>query len=449
MAKRADSRYQPGKRTRDWLKVKTHGEQEFVIAGYTRGQGRRARSLRRARARRRDAARTCVWVGNVGTGLQRGRDRAAARQARARSSATTSPFPELPKMPRVRKGDVVWVEPELVAEVEFAEWTHDGRLRAPSYQGLRDDKAASEVRATSEPSRARSAAGERVLKLSNLDKVFWPDEGITKGDLLAYYRAIAPVLVPHLRDRPFTMKRYPDGIEGKALLPEGRAVAHAGLDPDASRSRSRPARRRGRSADDPGAARQRRARAPLDGEHGLHRHERVVLARRPARPARLRALRPRPVGRTSASPRPSRSRCSSSRLLDALGLEGFPKTSGADGMHVLVPIARRTTYARHARVRRDRRRRARARRTAGSSTTRVVEGEAPRRADRREPERRGQDDRVGLLGAAAAGRAGLDAAALGRGDERLDPRAFTMEVVLERVAGTATCSRAFSRRGSR
>ena len=117
-------------------------------------------------------------------------------------------------MPKVRKGDVVWVEPKLVAEVEFAEWTHDGHLRAPSFQGLRDDKAP-----RGGASRGSGSSGRRArVKLSNLDKVFWPDEGITKGDLIDYYRAVAPVLVPHLRDRPFTMRRYPDGAFGKAFF---------------------------------------------------------------------------------------------------------------------------------------------------------------------------------------------------------------------------------------
>ena len=122
-------------------------------------------------------------------------------------------------MPKVRKDAVVWVEPKLVAEVEFAEWTHDGRLRAPSYQGLREDKPADDVEREEpkpmEPIPTEIRKGKRVLKLSNLDKPFWPDEGITKGDLLAYYRAVAPAVVPHLKDRPFTMKRYPDGAYGK------------------------------------------------------------------------------------------------------------------------------------------------------------------------------------------------------------------------------------------
>ena len=106
-------------------------------------------------------------------------------------------------MPRVRKGDVVWVEPKLVAEVEFAEWTHDGRLRAPVLPGA----ARGQGRRARCTARSRSPTeirkGKRVLKLSNLDKVFWPDEGITKGDLLAYYRdgrAGAPA-APHATGR--------------------------------------------------------------------------------------------------------------------------------------------------------------------------------------------------------------------------------------------------------
>src|SRR6185369_4393373 len=98
------------------------------------------------------------------------------------------------------------------------EWTHDGHLRAPAFLGFRDDKRPGEVHRELpeiEPMPAEIRKGKRVLKLSNLDKPFWPEEGITKGDLLAYYRDVAAVLVPHLKDRPFTMKRYPDGWKGK------------------------------------------------------------------------------------------------------------------------------------------------------------------------------------------------------------------------------------------
>ena len=229
------------------------------------------------------------WAGNCGTGF----DDAELERLLALLrplERETSPFPAVPRMPRVRRADVVWVEPRLVCEVEFAEWTADGRLRAPSYKGLREDKPPAAVRREHSLSE-ELRVGRRTLRLSNLDKVFWPEDGITKGDLLDYYRRIAPSLVPHLRDRPFTMKRYPGRDRGRALLPEERAVAHAGLDPDPRVPGDDP-QRQGHAAD-PLPARERRAGAALDGEHGLHRPQRVAVTGRPARPARRRAVRPR------------------------------------------------------------------------------------------------------------------------------------------------------------
>src|SRR2546430_16767211 len=208
MAKRLDSRYLPGRRTRDWLKIKTHSEQEFVVAGYTKGTGTRASGFG-SLVLGYYAGGELVYAGNVGTGFNAKEIEKLLDKLRP-LRRPTAPFREVPKMPKVRKSDVIWVEPELVAQVEFAEWTHDGRLRAPSYKGLREDKLGEEVR-REEPIADRIRKGARELKLSNLDKVFFPEEGITKGDLLEYYRAVAPVLVPHLKDRPFTMKRYPDG----------------------------------------------------------------------------------------------------------------------------------------------------------------------------------------------------------------------------------------------
>ncbi|MDP9491502.1 MAG: non-homologous end-joining DNA ligase, partial [Actinomycetota bacterium] len=137
VAKRADSRYEPGRRSRNWLKIKTHGRQEFVIVGYTKGQGRRSGRFG-ALILGYWRGKELVYAGNVGTGFTDdeidellGKLKPLERKA--------PPFSTVPKMPKVRKDAVVWVEPELVAEVEFVEWTHDKRLRAPSYQGLRED----------------------------------------------------------------------------------------------------------------------------------------------------------------------------------------------------------------------------------------------------------------------------------------------------------------------
>src|SRR6187397_1967234 len=116
-------------------------------------------------------------------------------------------------MPRVRVADVTGVEPKLAAEVTFAERTREGRLRAPVFLGIRDD-----VPVERPPMDAEVRRGRKTLRLSNLDKPFWPDEGITKGELLAYYRDVSKALVPHLEDGPFTMKRYPDGWQGKSFF---------------------------------------------------------------------------------------------------------------------------------------------------------------------------------------------------------------------------------------
>ena len=175
MAKRKGSRYAQGRRTRDWLKIKTHGRQEFVIAGYTRGTGNRASAFG-ALVLAVNEGGELRYAGNVGTGFDEREIRRLLGLLKPLERAEP-PVAEPPKMPRVRRGDVTWVEPRLVAEVEFSEWTHDGHVRQPVYKGLREDKAASEVRherASAEVIRA----GKRELALSNLDKLFWPRGGV-------------------------------------------------------------------------------------------------------------------------------------------------------------------------------------------------------------------------------------------------------------------------------
>jgi len=339
MAKRADSRYAVGRRTRDWLKIKTHGRQEFIIAGYTKGQGRRAGTLGSlVLAVRRGP--NLEYVGNVGTGFTGEEIEKLVAKLRP-LERKTPPFKEVPKMPKIRKGDVVWVEPKLVCEVEFAEWTHDGRLRAPSYQGLRDDKAAEEVR-RERPIEEEIRIGKRVLKLSNLDKPFWPDEGITKGDLLAYYQAVAPVLVPHLKDRPFTMRRYPDGAYGKAFFQKDAPKGMPDWIPTARiqvSTREKPRQ-------------QRWINAPLvNDELALLWMANMGCIDMNAWYSRVDKLDRPDFVLFDLDPSPDvgfeetvKVALHVKEALDALGLASFAKTSSADGMHVLVPIERRHTY---------------------------------------------------------------------------------------------------------
>jgi bifunctional non-homologous end joining protein LigD len=339
VAKRARSSYQPGKRNRDWLKVKTRHRQEFVVAGYTKGQGRRASSFGSLiLAVRR--GNELSYVGNVGTGFD---EKEIQRLLKLLEplDRETSPFPVPPKLPRVKKGDVVWVEPRLVVEVEFVEWTHDGHLRAPSYQGLRDDKPAEQVR-REEPIDEELRYGSKTLRLSNLDKPFWPEEGITKGDLLAYYRAIAPTVVPHLRDRPFTMKRYPDGWSGDFFFQKD-APKHM---PDWIPSRKFLVSARDRARTKKWIA------APLVNDEAallwmvnmgcIDLNTWYSRVDKPDRPDWvLFDLDPSPdVGFRETV----QVALLVKEILDALGLVGFPKTSGSRGIHVLVPVERRYTY---------------------------------------------------------------------------------------------------------
>jgi bifunctional non-homologous end joining protein LigD len=339
MAKKASSRYEPGKRTRDWLKLKTTLRQEFLICGWTKGKGRRERLFGSlvVGMRRGDEL---VWVGNVGTGFSEAEIEKLLAKLRP-LERKTCPFTTEPTMPRVRKGDVVWVTPKLVCEVEFAEWTHDEHLRAPRYLGLRDDKEPEQVR-RERPTTEVVTRGKRELRLSSLDKVFFPKDGITKGDLLSYYRRVASVVVPHLRDRPFTMKRFPDGIDGKFFFQKDAPSHMPEWIPRVEYlSTSRESRQKRMIAyplvNDDLALLWMVNMGCIDLNTWYSRVD------KPDRPDFcLFDLDPSAdVGFRETV----QVALLVKELLDALGLESCVKTSGSDGIHVLVPISRRHTYA--------------------------------------------------------------------------------------------------------
>jgi len=427
MAKRLDSRYLPGRRTRDWLKIKTHGEQEFVIAGYTKGTGRRASSFG-SLVLGYYRGNELVYAGNVGTGFNSREIEKLLDKLRPLRQ-DKPPFREVPKMPKVRKSDVVWVEPKLVCEVEFAEWTHDGRLRAPSYKGLREDKPAETVR-REDPVADRVKKGNRELKLSNLDKVFFPVEGITKGDLIEYYRAVAPVLVPHLKDRPFTMIRYPDGIEGKHFfqkdapshMPEWipRFRAHVS-------TRESPRKKKWVNfplVNDELALLWMVNMGCIDMNAWYSRADK---AERPD--FVLFDLDPSPdVGFAETV----QVALLVKQALDAFGLAGFPKTSSAEGMHVLVPVERRYTFD-------DTRQFAEivagaiARTHRGLATTEWTKSK--RRGVLIDANQNGEGKTIASVYSVRP-RAGAPVSTPLRWEEvneKLDPLSFTMETVLERV----------------
>ena len=240
VAKRLDSLYAPGRRSSAWIKVKNKQRQEVVVGGWLPEKDRPER-LGALLVGYYDEQGKFRYAGRVGTGWD-AKERARLERALKPLARDRSPFDGK----RGPKG-ARYVEPRLVAEIEFTEWTNEQILRHPSYKGLVDRKPeavvlenpahqgesavgrpaeeavldSAETTASLGPGRkagknaVQVEVDGRTLKLSNLDKLMYPKAGFTKGDLIDYYVRIAAVLLPHLHDRPLTLKRYPDGVEGK------------------------------------------------------------------------------------------------------------------------------------------------------------------------------------------------------------------------------------------
>ena len=245
VAKRKDSRYEQGARTQAWLKVKAVQAQEFVVGGYTRGAGARSSTFGALMLGYHDDD-GLRFAGRVGSGFD---DRTLDEMLPAleRLRADRSPFVDASELP---SGEPVWLTPEMVVQVRYAEWRDGGHLRAPVFLHVRRDvEPGAVVRETAArpaapvPEETRpaatdpaahvleqlDAAGERAVlevdghrvAVTNLDKVLWPATGggraVTKRDMIRYYARMGAVLVPHLRDRPLTMTRYPDGVEAESF----------------------------------------------------------------------------------------------------------------------------------------------------------------------------------------------------------------------------------------
>jgi len=342
VAKHATSCYE-SRRSREWVKIKLVNEQEFVIGGFTEPQGGRDYFGALVLGVREN--RKLRWTGNVGTGFD-GKSLAAI-YARLQPLVTkTCPFAE---PPRPATG-MTWVKPELVCQVKFANWTTDGRLRAPVFLGLRDDKPAAEVEreSTEPPAETRAellpegpkevtlTIDGRELKFTNLKKIFYPAEGYTKRDVLNYYDAVAGLILPHLKDRPLSLKRYPDGIEKEFFFQKNVRAAF-------------PPWLRTEEIDSEHAGR------PINYAFAQDRASLLYLVN---------------LGCIDQNPWMSRSphldnpdfvlidldpqECSFDLIVDAalmvkdvldrIGMTGYPKTTGGDGMHVYVPVEPVYTY---------------------------------------------------------------------------------------------------------
>ena len=276
IAKRMDSRYESGKRTRSWFKLKIEFREEFVVGGYTEPRNTREH-IGALLLGYFDGGRF-IYVGHTGGGFTRQALNDMYKRLKP-LERKTSPFEETPKT----NEKAHWVKPEVVVEVKFSEWTADRRLRQPIFVGLRDDKDAKDVEIEAPsvqrkpirggtvakrqarpnvPARAKSAAKSstskagrsrsgsvkthekvdktgimrqlsaveegggdgtldfghgKTLKVSNLDKIFFPKKKYTKGDVMRYYARIADFILPTIQDRPVVLKRFPNGINGESF----------------------------------------------------------------------------------------------------------------------------------------------------------------------------------------------------------------------------------------
>jgi bifunctional non-homologous end joining protein LigD len=307
VAKRAESRY-VSSRSDDWQKIKAVNEDDFLICGYTKGERDTFASLILGQ---RDEKGQLTYAGNAGTGFDQAALNALHR-AMQPLRQEKSPFPRAPKIPL----PVVWLKPQLVCAVRYLERTSAGRLRAPVFVGLREEEAPEQ-------------------SFTHPEKILFPADGVTKRDLLDYYDAVSVWLLPHLRDRPLSMLRFPDGInkkgffqknltgnlpewlrreniptsgDEKTMMPIGGAKADLLYLANLGCIDQNPWMSRWPHLDNPDFV-------LIDLDPNDAPFEKIVEA----------ALLVR-------------------NLLADIGLAGFPKTTGGDGMHVYIPVEPRYNF---------------------------------------------------------------------------------------------------------
>lgn len=389
IAKKADSNYEIGNRSRDWLKIKANKRQEMVIGGFTRNDdsGKLFSSLLVGVF---DKGKL-IYTGKVGTGWNEKTQKEMMKQFKPLITKKI-PFTETPDInkpsrfrPDPPHASATWLQPKLVCEVSFTEMTTDGVMRHPSFQGMRTDKKAIDVKkekaipvkkaveaakkssakkSPAKESKVKKSTAEKIvtpvskkdrstflnptdetqvrkinghdLKFTNLSKVYWPKEKITKRDMLNYYYQVAPYILPYLKDRPQSMNRHPNGINGESFYFKdvtGTAPEWAELFKYKS----------------PADGRLRHYLVAKDEASLLYMaslgciemnpwHSRVktedypdwcIIDLDPAKNTFNQVIEAAQV---------------TNDVLKSMGVEGYPKTSGSTGIHIYIPLGAKYTY---------------------------------------------------------------------------------------------------------
>lgn len=390
IAKKADSTYAPGDRSRSWLKIKVNKRQEVVIGGFTVNEGT-SKNFSALLVGVYDG-KQLRYIGKIGTGFNEKMQKEMMTLFKP-LIVKKPPFdaePDVNKPSRFRPNpphaEAFWLKPELVCEVSYAEMTSDGVMRHPSFEGMREDKKAKDVTrevaahtaavvADEKPKRAPKAAAGKTssetkktpasllhkstgnmrktllnpseeqqvrkvngneLTFTHLSKEYWPGEGVTKRDMLNYYYQVAPIIVPYLKDRPQSLNRFPNGIKGHSFYQK----------------------------DVTGKAPEWIVQYPYHTGEGEDKNFMVVEDEASLLyMANLGAIEMNPWNSTIKKPEyptwciidldPSdkstfeqviQTAQMTKQVLDELKVPGYPKTSGSTGMHIYIPLGAKYTY---------------------------------------------------------------------------------------------------------
>jgi bifunctional non-homologous end joining protein LigD len=374
IAKREESIYIEGERTKEWLKIKSNLRHEVVIGGFTQNEGS-GKTFSALLVGVFDEGRF-NYMGKIGTGFN---DKTQKTLMEKMKKLVTDkvPFTEKPDVnkpsrfrPNPPRAKVTWLKPQLVCEVSYTEITSDGIMRHPSFEGLRTDKKAKDVKKekavpsqeVGEPAVKKKATkytspstdksrktllnpteetqvkkvNGHELKFTNLSKIFWPKEKYTKRDMLNYYYQVGPILLPYLKDRPQSMNRYPNGINGKSFYQKditGKAPSWVKMEPYTTSEGE-------------------------DKNFLVPEDEAAILYM-----ANAGAIEMNPWNSTIHKPDhpdwclidldPSKQQNFdivikvaqvTKEVLDSMGVVGYPKTSGSTGIHVYIPLNAKYTY---------------------------------------------------------------------------------------------------------
>lgn len=385
MAKKADSLYVQGDRTKNWLKIKANKRQEVVIGGFTKNDG--SSKLFSSLLVGVFKKNKLIYTGKVGTGFN---DKTQAEMMKKFKPLITKqlPFDELPDVnkpsrfrPDPPHATATFLKPQLVCEVSFTEMTRDGIMRHPSFEGMREDKKAKEVvketatatgkavkEAEDEPSakktKSKKAKFEKAitpvkkrerktflnptdetqvriikgheLKFTNLSKFYWPKEKITKRDLLNYYYQVAPFILPYLKDRPQSMLRHPDGITGFSFYYKNiKGKAPDWVDTFDYHSESDGEDKEYLVAKDEASLLYMASLGCIEMNpwHSKAQSEDYpdwcIIDLDPAKNTFDQVIEAALVTKD---------------ILVSMGVEGYPKTSGSTGMHIYIPLGAKYTY---------------------------------------------------------------------------------------------------------